>query len=57
MFIFLAYYFSKFQMCSAHMSLGNQADPHYRAVCRAFVAEWLELTTFLREVSKGTKVR
>ncbi|XP_022691379.1 protein spire homolog 1-like isoform X3 [Varroa jacobsoni] len=43
------------QMCSAHMSLGNQADPHYRAVCRAFVAEWLELTTFLREVSKGTK--
>ncbi|OQR70606.1 protein spire1-like [Tropilaelaps mercedesae] len=42
-------------MCSAHMSLGNQADSHYRAVCRAFVAEWLELTTFLREVSKGTK--
>jgi len=29
------------------------ADAHYKAVCRAYVAEALELSTFLQKVSKG----
>ncbi|GLG95997.1 Protein spire, partial [Gryllus bimaculatus] len=31
-----------------------QADAHYRAVCRALVAEALELASFLERVSEGT---
>lgn len=31
-----------------------QADAHYRAVVRAFVAEALDLSSFLQKVSQGT---
>lgn len=40
-------------MCTQHIGLG--AEPHYKAVCRALVAEVLELSTFLAHVSQGTK--
>ncbi|XP_039279947.1 protein spire isoform X2 [Nilaparvata lugens] len=45
------------KICSAHVgeSGPGQADNHYRAVCRALVAEALELSTFLEKVSQGTK--
>lgn len=44
-------------MCSKHIGAGSQqqADAHYRAVCRALVAEALELSSFLEKVSQGTK--
>lgn len=32
-----------------------QADSHYKAVCRALVAEALELSMFLEKVSQGTQ--
>ncbi|CAG7837248.1 unnamed protein product, partial [Allacma fusca] len=31
------------------------ADAHYKAVCRALVAEALELSTFLQKVAQGTQ--
>ncbi|RWS12147.1 hypothetical protein B4U79_07547 [Dinothrombium tinctorium] len=43
------------EMCISHLSCPEQADNHYKAVCRALVAETLELSTFLEKISKGTK--
>lgn len=43
------------EMCMARLSNPHQADNHYKAVCRALVAEVLELSTFLEKVSQGTK--
>jgi len=41
------------QSCSMHLGVSSaqQADAHYRAVCRALVAEALELSSFLEVVS------
>ncbi|XP_076325177.1 protein spire homolog 1-like isoform X2 [Tachypleus tridentatus] len=43
------------EMCASHLPCPTQADSHYKAVCRALVAEALELSSFLEKVSKGTK--
>ncbi|XP_075211533.1 spire type actin nucleation factor isoform X2 [Lycorma delicatula] len=45
------------KVCSARVGAPTmqQADNHYRAVCRALVAEAIELSTFLEKVSQGTK--
>ncbi|XP_063228893.1 protein spire isoform X2 [Bacillus rossius redtenbacheri] len=42
--------------CMNHLaaSTPQEADAHYRAVCRALVAEALELSSFLDKVSQGT---
>lgn len=45
-----------FQMCAKHLSNSQDAEHHYRAVCRALLAEALELVTFLDKVSAGQKV-
>lgn len=44
------------QMCVSRLASQESADQHYKAVCRALVAETLELSTFLDQISKGTKV-
>ncbi|XP_023702063.1 protein spire homolog 1, partial [Cryptotermes secundus] len=43
--------------CCNHLGAPSpqQADAHYRAVCRALVAEALELSSFLEKVSQGTQ--
>ncbi|XP_046386776.1 protein spire isoform X2 [Ischnura elegans] len=43
------------EACTAHVPAPSQAEAHYRAVCRALVAEALELASFLETISKGTK--
>lgn len=43
-------------MCVSRLSSRESADNHYRAVCRALLAETLELSTFLDQIAKGTKV-
>lgn len=44
-----------FQDCTVHLGCGGsqEADSHYKAVCRALVAEALELSTFLENVGTG----
>ncbi|KAK7874016.1 hypothetical protein R5R35_013423 [Gryllus longicercus] len=44
------------EYCVQHLGPPSaaQADTHYRAVCRALVAEALELASFLERVSEGT---
>nr|XP_042908884.1 protein spire homolog 1 isoform X4 [Parasteatoda tepidariorum] len=44
------------ELCANHLSCPEQADSHYRAVCRALVAEVLELTTFLENISNRTQM-
>lgn len=39
------------QYCGKHVP--HPAEAHYRAVCRALVAEALELSSFLDKVSEG----
>ncbi|XP_065281294.1 protein spire homolog 1 isoform X5 [Dermacentor albipictus] len=43
------------EMCASHLQNPTQADLHYKAVCRALVAEAVELSTFLQKISSGTK--
>ena len=45
-----------FQICKDHVGAPetDEADSHYRAVCRALVAEVQELSSFLQKVSEGT---
>ncbi|KPL97741.1 hypothetical protein QR98_0003020 [Sarcoptes scabiei] len=43
------------QMCASRLNSRESADNHYKAVCRALIAETLELSTFLDQISKGTK--
>ncbi|XP_049959939.1 protein spire isoform X1 [Schistocerca serialis cubense] len=45
------------QRCISHVGApsAQQADQHYRAVCRALVAEAIELSQFLEKVSQGTR--
>ncbi|KAH7642590.1 hypothetical protein HUG17_5637 [Dermatophagoides farinae] len=43
------------QMCVSRLSCRESADNHYKAVCRALLAETLELSTFLDQIAKGTK--
>ncbi|KAL1124571.1 hypothetical protein AAG570_001195 [Ranatra chinensis] len=42
-----------FQECTVHLGSGGaqEAESHYRAVCRALVAEALELSSFLERVT------
>ncbi|KAI1285156.1 Protein spire -like protein 2 [Halotydeus destructor] len=39
------------EICSEHLASSDHSENHYRAVCRALVAEALELTTFLSQIS------
>lgn len=39
------------RLCSQHLSRGQDASYHYRAVCRALLAEAVELHTFLDKVA------
>ncbi|XP_024080616.1 protein spire isoform X2 [Cimex lectularius] len=43
------------QECTVHLGYGGsqEADSHYKAVCRALVTEALELSTFLENVGTG----
>ncbi|XP_037085098.1 protein spire homolog 1-like isoform X2 [Pollicipes pollicipes] len=40
--------------CVNHLERPTSSEQHFRAVCRALVAETLELTTFLKVVRQGT---
>jgi len=46
-----------FQHCNVRQASlqRGQSEAHYRAVCRALVAEALELASFLERVSQGTQ--
>ncbi|XP_055953265.1 protein spire homolog 1-like [Argiope bruennichi] len=44
------------ELCANHLPCPEDADCHYKAVCRALVAEILELTTFLENISNRTKI-
>lgn len=46
------------RICSMHLSSPTEEDAgsHYKAVCRALVAESVELSTFLAKVKSGTSV-
>ncbi|PRD36711.1 UNVERIFIED_CONTAM: spire-like protein 1 [Trichonephila clavipes] len=44
------------ELCANHLSCPEQADCHYKAVCRALVAEILELTTFLENISNRREI-
>ncbi|CAG2101804.1 unnamed protein product, partial [Medioppia subpectinata] len=43
------------QMCCARLEDGQNADTHYRGVCRALVLETLELKSFLVQISRQSK--
>ena len=43
--------FFNLQICARHLGNNEQADAHYQAVIRAFVAEALELSQFLEKVA------
>lgn len=43
-------------MCVSRLSSRESAENHYKAVCRALLAETLELSTFLDQIAKGAKV-
>ncbi|KAG8187798.1 hypothetical protein JTE90_025836 [Oedothorax gibbosus] len=44
------------ELCASHLPVPEQADGHYKAVCRALVAEVLELTSFLENISSNTQI-
>uniref|UniRef100_T1J523 KIND domain-containing protein n=1 Tax=Strigamia maritima TaxID=126957 RepID=T1J523_STRMM len=41
------------EVCASHLHIPSQADSHYKAVCRALVAEALELSSFLEKITQG----
>lgn len=45
-----------FQKCATQLPIPAEADAHYKAVCRALVAEALELSKFLEKIAEGTHV-
>ncbi|XP_054722266.1 protein spire-like, partial [Uloborus diversus] len=44
------------EVCARNLVCPEQADSHYKAVCRALVAEVLELTTFLENITNRTQI-
>lgn len=44
------------QLCEGHLSKNEDAAHHYKAVCRAILAEARELVSFLDKISKGQEV-
>ena len=38
------------QECEEHLSVGSEAESHYKAVSRALVSESLELTSFMEKI-------
>ena len=40
------------QVCASHLAVENEAQKHYKAVCRALVSEALELSNFMEKVKK-----
>lgn len=55
-FVSWRWYPAMTQMCVGHLKLPDQADSHYRNVCRALAAEARDLSMFLRQISNGTQV-
>jgi hypothetical protein len=45
-----------FQECEEHLSLGSEAESHYKAVCRALVSESLELTSFMEKIKSNDAI-
>ena len=39
-------------LCEHHLSVGSEAEEHYRKVCRALVSESVELALFLEKAQK-----
>jgi Kinase non-catalytic C-lobe domain len=46
-----------FQVCGARVESTEEAAAHYKAVCRALVAEAIDLTTFLEKMNNEREVR
>ena len=40
------------ELCEHHLSVGSEAEEHYRKVCRALVSESVELALFLEKAQK-----
>ena len=45
-----------FQNCVRRLSSGQNAQIHYKAVCRALATEATELLTFLDNIARGQEV-
>ena len=43
-------------MCTSHLASPLEATAHYKAVCRAIVAEAQELSSFLEKISQDRSV-
>merc|ERR1719400_1232709 len=41
------------ELCRLHLATKAEAESHYRAVCRALVAEALEISTFMEKMGNG----
>ena len=40
-------------LCRLHLATKAEAESHYRAVCRALVAEALEISTFMEKMGNN----
>jgi spire-like protein len=38
--------------CANHLAVDSEAQPHFRAVCRALVSEAIELSSFMEKVKR-----
>jgi hypothetical protein len=45
------------QMCGARVDSTEEAAVHYKAVCRALVAEAIDLTSFLEKINNEREVK
>ena len=43
-------------LCEHHLSVGSEAEEHYRKVCRALVSESVELALFLEKAQKQVNI-
>ena len=43
------------ELCRHHLASNSEAEGHYRAVCRALVAEALEISLFMEKLGKHGK--
>ena len=42
-------------LCRLHLATKAEAESHYRAVCRALVAEALEISTFMEKMGESSE--
>ena len=45
------------ELCEHHLSVGSEAEEHYRKVCRALVSESVELALFLEKAQKQEELQ